>query len=115
MHNLINSFEQELTKHIIKVKYLLEKNWNYNQYTNKWYHNSIRKEYIENMTTFEKAIPHLYCNDKDSLNDFTIDEASRMQRKYEYDRNESWKQLEFNFDNEDFDVELYEEELSERS
>lgn len=114
MHNLINSFEQELTKHIIQVKYLLGNNWNYNQYTNKWYHNSIRKEYKEKMTPFEKAISYVYCNDKNALNEFTIDEASRMQKKQESDRDDSWKQLEFNFDNEEFDVELYEEELNER-
>jgi hypothetical protein len=114
MHNLINSFEQELTKHIIQVKCLLEKNWKYNQYTNKWYHNIFRKEYKENMTSFEKAIPHIYCNDKNALNEFTIDEASRMQKKQDYDRGESWKQLSFHFDNEEFDTELYEEELNER-
>ena len=114
MHNLINSFEQELTKHIIQVKYLLEKNWNYNEYTNKWYHNSFRKEYKENMTFFEEAIPHMYCNNKNASNDFSIDEASRMQKNQEYDRYRSSEQLEFNFDNEDFDVELYEEELNER-
>ena len=109
MHNLINTFEQELTKHIIQVKNLLEKNWNYNQYTNRWYHDTFRKIYMENMPAFEKAIPYLYCNDKNALNEYTIDEASRMQKKLEYDKGASWEQLELDFDNEEL-----EEELNER-
>lgn len=98
--NLFNSFEQELTSHIIKVNFLIDNGWSYNKYRDKWNHKLHSKKYIENISSFDELFPHLYTSDKEYVSDYSIDEANRIQ-SYAKRFNYSYEQLELQFNNED--------------
>jgi hypothetical protein len=108
MDNLFNNFDKHLTNHIIKVNYLLENNWEFNDYGNYWYHKSFTKEYMPDIDGFHMALPHLYSSTEEDCKCYSLEEAYKTQYKKNNRANSQQLELQFE-DNEDFDIALYEE------